>query len=74
MMFNRELNIDPILEPDEIIWQNLSYTVEDQQQRKFVVNVFSIFFVLANTLFTMYLAYFKKFMNKRIPDPMGCPD
>ena len=22
----------------------------------------------------MYLSYFKTFVNKRIPDPMGCPE
>jgi hypothetical protein len=26
MMFSREIDVSPIIEPDEIIWENLSYT------------------------------------------------
>jgi len=28
MLFSRELDVEPILEPDEIIWENLAYSPE----------------------------------------------
>jgi hypothetical protein len=64
----------PILEPDEIIWENLAFTGEEQKARGLAVNVFSVFFLLLNTLFTMYLSGFSTYLNRKIPDPVGCPD
>lgn len=29
MMFAREIDVSPIIEPDEIIWENLSYTKDE---------------------------------------------
>ena len=73
-MFGREIKIEPILEPDEIIWENLAYSVDEQNARKFAINVFSFFFLIINTLFTMYLSGFAYYMNREIPSPAGCPE
>ena len=73
MMFAREIDVSPIIEPDEIIWENLSYTGDEQRARRYAVNVFSVIFLLLNTLFTMYLSGFKQYMNRNIPSPVGCP-
>ena len=35
MMFAREIDVDSIIEPDEIIWENLSYSKDEQQIRKY---------------------------------------
>jgi hypothetical protein len=74
MLFGRKIDIEPNLEPDEIIWENLAYTGDEQKARKLAINIFSIIFLLFNTLFTMYLSGFSGFMNKEIPEAIGCPD
>lgn len=71
-LFGKELKIVPILEPDEIIWENLAYTGDEQRVRKYIMQVVSMFFLIANTLFTMYLAGIKNLTNKEIP-PLNCP-
>ena len=73
MMFAREIDVTPIIEPDEIIWENLSYTIDEQKARRYSINVFSVVFLLMNTLFTMYLSGFKSYMNRTFPSPVGCP-
>ena len=62
------------LEPDEIIWQNLAYSEEEQRLRSTAIQIFSLFFLIANVLFTMYLKGFKTFLNRKIPQAVGCPD
>jgi len=74
LLFGRQLDVKPILEPDEIIWENLAYTGDEQKARKYAIQVFSCFFLVFNTLFTMYLSGFKVFMNREIPAAVGCPD
>jgi len=66
--------VKAILEPDEIIWQNLAFTGDEQRARKYAISSISVFFLLFNTLFTMYLGGFKVLMNKKIPSAVGCPD
>ena len=74
MLFGRKPQIVANLEPDEIIWENLAFTGDEQKARGLAVDIFSVFFLLFNTLFTMYLSGFSVFMNKAIPDAIGCPD
>ena len=74
MLFGRKPQIEANLEPDEIIWENLAFTGDEQKARGLAVDIFSVFFLLFNTLFTMYLSGFSVFMNKEIPDAIGCPD
>ena len=74
LLFGRQPEIVSNLEPDEIIWENLAFTGDEQKARGLAVNIFSIFFLLFNTLFTMYLSGFSVFMNKEIPEALGCPD
>ena len=74
LLFGRQPEIVSNLEPDEIIWENLAFTGDEQKARGLAVDIFSIFFLLFNTLFTMYLSGFSVFMNKEIPEALGCPD
>lgn len=74
MPFGKNLDVKQILEPDEIIWQNLAFTGDEQRARKYAIQIISLFFLLFNTLFTMYLKGYKVFMNKKIPSAVGCPD
>ena len=55
LLFGRPIDMEEILEPDEIIWENLAYTGAQQKARKYAIVVFSMVFLLFNTLFTMYL-------------------
>lgn len=68
------IEVQPILEPDEIIWENLAFTGDEQNARRIAINIFSVFFLIFNTIFTMYLASITLFMNKEIPEAVGCPD
>lgn len=67
-LFGKQPKVVPILEPDEIIWENLAYTKDQQQVRKYIIQVISILFLLWNTLFTMYLSGFRFYLNKKIPN------
>lgn len=58
ILFGKHPKIVPILEPDEIIWENLAYTKEQQKIRRYIMKVFSFNFLIVNTLFTMYLSGF----------------
>jgi len=44
-----------IMEPDEIIWENLSFSGDDQMIRKTVLYVVSLVFLACVTIFTMYM-------------------
>jgi hypothetical protein len=37
LLFGRQLDIKAILEPDEIIWENLAYTGDEQKARKYAI-------------------------------------
>ena len=32
-LFGKQITVKPIVEPDEIIWQNLAFTVKEQKLR-----------------------------------------
>ena len=67
ILFGKPMKVVPILEPDEIIWENLAYTGEQQQVRRYIMQTVAFFFLIANTLFTMYLGGFKSYLNTKIP-------
>ena len=54
----QELEVVPIIEPDEIIWENLSYTGDEQLIRTIIMKIVAIFFLLLTTLLTMYISGF----------------
>jgi hypothetical protein len=37
LLFGRQLDVKAILEPDEIIWENLAYTGDEQKARKYAI-------------------------------------
>ena len=57
----------PILEPDEVIWENLKYNKEEQKIRRYIMHIISCVFLILNTVFTMYLGGFKILLNTAIP-------
>lgn len=73
VLFGRKLRIVPILEPDEIIWENLAYTGDEQKIRKYIMQFVSLIFLILNTLFTMYLSGVRNLLNKKIPPLKNCP-
>ena len=66
-LFGKKPKVVPIVEPDEVIWENLAYSKDQQQVRRYIIQVISSFFLLGNTLFTMYLSGFKFYLNFMIP-------
>ena len=54
-LFGRNPKFTPILEPDEIIWENLAYTGSQQRVRKYIMQTIGLLFLVINTLFTLYL-------------------
>ena len=74
LLFGKTPKISSIPDPDEIIWENLAFTGDEQNARRIAINVFSVFFLLLNTLFTMYLAGIEGLMNREIPEAVGCPE
>lgn len=64
----QELEVVPIIEPDEIIWENLAYTGDEQLIRTIIMKIVAIFFVLLTTLLTMYISGFALLAEQSIPD------
>jgi hypothetical protein len=50
-----ELNVEDIVEPDDIKWENLSFTGTDQNIRAFQTGLIVLFFVAFTTVFTLYM-------------------
>lgn len=50
-----ELNVEDIVEPDAIKWENLSFTGTDQNIRAFQTGLIVLFFVVFTTVFTLYM-------------------
>jgi hypothetical protein len=73
-LFGRQILVKPIVEPDEIIWQNLAFTVKEQKVRATITQIISFFCIITNALFTIYLKGFQISLDRYIPDPLGCPD
>ena len=73
LFLGRELIIDPIIEPDEILWENLAYTGDEQTIRKIIMQIISIIFLVITTLFTMYLSGLKSYVKQEIP-ALACPE
>jgi hypothetical protein len=61
------------LEPDEIIWENLAYTGDEQYFRKILMQIISIIFLVLTTVLTIYIGSTKKLTNILIPN-VKCPD
>ena len=74
LLFGRKLDVRPILEPDEIIWENLAYTGDEQRFRKYIMQFVSLLFLIINTLFTMYLTGIQSWLEREIPSLNYCPD
>ena len=69
---NRELNVVQTLEPDEIIWENLAFSGDEQKARIIVIRIVSIIFLIMTTVLTIYLSGVKKWIGIVIPVAV-CP-
>jgi hypothetical protein len=61
------------LEPDEIIWENLNYSEDQQAIRKIGMQVVSVIFLILATILTIYIEGSGDFLDEKIPEP-ECPD
>lgn len=67
------LNVVPIIEPDEIIWENLAYTGDEQTVRKIIMQIISIVFLVVTTILTMYITGTSLLMERFAPE-VNCPE
>ena len=69
---NKDLDVVEPLEPDEIIWENLAYTADQQKVRKIIMQIVAGIFLVLTTLFTIYMGAIGKILQAKIPDAT-CP-
>lgn len=72
-LMGQELEVVPIIEPDEIIWENLSYSGDEQLVRAILMRIVAIFFLLVTTLLTMYISGISLLVEQKIPE-LACPN
>lgn len=65
-----ELDVRPIIEPDEIIWENLAYTGDDQAIRRIIMQLISLIFLILTIIFTMYIKGTSKLVESEVPTPV----
>ena len=56
-----EIDVEEIIEPDEIIWENLAYTGSEQRIRQVFTLLFALFFVGFSVIFTLLTNGFSRF-------------
>ena len=61
------------LQPDEIIWENLKYSGDDQRIRKWLMQFISVLFLILTTVLTIYIGAAESFVDEKIPEA-NCPD
>ena len=69
----QSLNVGVCYEPDDIIWDNLSYTVEQQRLRTAIMYLISIIVTFVAIIITVFIGGFKKWMQLEIPTSY-CPE
>lgn len=62
-----EIDVEEIIEPDEIIWENLAYTGSEQRIRQLFTALFALFFIGFSVVFTMFMLGFDRFTEQEIP-------
>mmetsp|Transcript_39352 Transcript_39352/g.60158 ORF Transcript_39352/g.60158 Transcript_39352/m.60158 type:complete len:120 (+) Transcript_39352:4378-4737(+) len=70
---SHRLNIFPIVNPQEILWQNFQYPVEEQYFRKISIIIVGVLFVCFNFIIYIYLQGLSNFVENKIPVPQ-CPN
>jgi hypothetical protein len=60
------------LEPDEIIWDNLIYTKENQKIRNYILGLISIVFMAFAVIVTVYIEAVESWMGITFPTTL-CP-
>ena len=70
---DRELNVIETLQPDEIIWENLKFSGDDQRIRKWFMQFISVLFLVLTTALTIYIGAIEGFVEEKIPSA-SCPD
>mmetsp|Transcript_4428 Transcript_4428/g.6511 ORF Transcript_4428/g.6511 Transcript_4428/m.6511 type:complete len:142 (+) Transcript_4428:4692-5117(+) len=73
LFLERELDVIPTLQPDEIIWENLKYSGDDQRLRKWFMQFISILFLVITTVLTIYIGAVESFVDEKVPEA-NCPD
>ena len=64
---NHKLDIEPIIEPDEIIWENLAFSGDEQLIRKIGLYIISLAFLIVVVVFTMYMGGAQALVEGKIP-------
>mmetsp|Transcript_24596 Transcript_24596/g.38192 ORF Transcript_24596/g.38192 Transcript_24596/m.38192 type:complete len:146 (-) Transcript_24596:2569-3006(-) len=57
-LMGKKIQVEPIIEPDEILWENLSFSMEEQFVRKLTMQIVALIFILIATMASFYMAGF----------------
>ena len=68
----QELQLQQAYEPDEIIWDNLQYTKDQQNVRLYFMYFISVIMIAVAIYITLMLGALEKFFETYYPDPF-CP-
>jgi len=63
-----EIDVEEIIEPDEIIWENLAYTGSEQRIRQLFTVLFALFFIGFSVVFTMATFGLDRLTEQEIPE------
>lgn len=69
----QELTVEESIEPDEIIWENLSFTAGTTGGRKLIMNGMSVATLLFSALIAIAMEGQKEYIATKFP-PLDCPD
>lgn len=69
----QELTVEESIEPDEIIWENLSFTAGTTGGRKLIMNGMSIATLIFSSMIAIAMEGQKEYINAKFP-PLDCPD
>ena len=67
LLMNHKLDVEPIIEPDEIIWENLAFSGDEQLIRKIGLYAISLVFLIVVVIFTMYMGGVESLIEGKIP-------
>ena len=67
------MTVEESIEPDEIIWENLSFTAGTTGGRKLIMNGMSMATLIFSSLIAIAMEGQKEYIATKFP-PLDCPD
>lgn len=67
------MTVEESIEPDEIIWENLSFTAGTTGGRKLIMNGMSVATLIFSSMIAIAMEGQKEYISAKFP-PLDCPD